>query len=66
MNLLNFRYFIITVFALGSVPFVGGCSDDGKLTKKDDAELRNNFTRALTPEEIARMNGAKPAGDKKK
>ena len=39
-----------------------GCSDGGALTKKQDDELRHNFTRKLTPEEIARMGGGPPAG----
>lgn len=46
----------ILVFALV------GCSGDGQLTKKQDDELRHNFTRKLTPEEIARMGGGPPAG----
>lgn len=38
-----------------------GCSKDGELSKKDESGLRNNFSRNLTPEEIAHMNAAKPA-----
>ncbi|RYG26514.1 hypothetical protein EON82_03065 [bacterium] len=46
------------------VPFalLAGCSDNnGELSKKDDQELRNNFARALTPEEQAQMGKSKPA-----
>jgi len=40
-----------------------GCSgDSGQLSKKQDDELRHNFTRKLTPAEIAALGGGKPAG----
>ena len=50
-------------------PFLTACSGgkEGDLSKKDDQELRNNFARALTPEELAHMGKSKPppAKDKK-
>jgi len=46
------------------VALLAGCAggNDGELSKKDDQQLRYNFARSLTPEEIAHMNSAKPAG----
>lgn len=41
---------------------LAGCSGTtSELSKKDDSELRHNFARALTPEEVAQMGKAKPA-----
>ena len=48
---------------LASLLLLPGCSGgNGELSKKGDKELRNNFARALTPEEVAQMGKAKPAG----
>ncbi|RYG39786.1 hypothetical protein EON79_23740 [bacterium] len=42
---------------------LAGCSGgEGDVGKKDDAELRNNFTRKLTPEEIKKLQSAPPPG----
>ncbi len=42
---------------------LAGCSGGtSELSKKDDAELRHNFSRPLNPDEIAQMGKAKPAG----
>lgn len=42
---------------------LAGCSGGSEpVSKKDEDSLRNNFTRALTPEEQARMNGAPAKG----
>jgi hypothetical protein len=44
------------------IALLAGCSGGtGELTKKDDAELRHNFARALTPEEVGQMGKTKPA-----
>lgn len=36
-----------------------GCGDSGssEVSKTEDDKIRNNMTRSLTPEEIARMGG---------
>ena len=56
-----------------ALPFVAiatllaGCTGgSGELSKKDDQELRNNFTRKLTPEEIAKLGGGPPKDAPKK
>ena len=47
---------------VGALLLLAGCSGgSGELSKKDDAELRHNFARALTPEEVALMGKSKPA-----
>lgn len=41
---------------------LAGCSGgSGELPAKDDAALKNNFNRNLTPEEMAKMGGKPPA-----
>ena len=51
-----------TLVLLASFSLLAGCSGgNGELSKKEDTELRHNFSRGLTPEEIAHMGGAKPA-----
>lgn len=47
------------LFALLPVLLVG-CSSGGELGKKDDQDLRNNFTRKLTPAEIKLLQSSKP------
>lgn len=42
---------------------LAGCGESSELPKDQDAKLRNNLNRALTPEEVAKMNGG---GDKTK
>lgn len=54
------------ILALVALLPVAGCSGSGDLSKEQDDELRNNFTRKLTPEEIARLGGGKPAAPPKK
>ncbi|MCW5942746.1 MAG: hypothetical protein KIS66_10970 [Fimbriimonadaceae bacterium] len=41
---------------------MGGCNQGGSsLSKDEDRALRNNLSRELTPEEVARMNSAPAA-----
>ena len=49
------RTLLLVLFGLA----VAGCSSDGQTSKTDEATIKNNFTRSLTPEEIAKMGGSK-------
>ena len=42
----------LALLALGSMI---GCSGDAEVSKTEDKTIRNNFSRALTPEEVAQM-----------
>ena len=53
------RFGLLSLLIL-SIPLLG-CSNKEELSKKDESALRNNFSRNLTPEEIAHMNNAGPA-----
>lgn len=51
----------LTILALAALAaaFLAGCDSSGSadLNKSDEETLRNNMTRQLTPEEIARLGG---------
>lgn len=62
MNRVLVRWAIPVVAAL----VVAGCNQGGSsLSKDEDKALRNNLSRELTPDEIARMNSAPAAGGDK-
>ena len=44
---------------------VVGCSNDGQMSKTDESTLKDNFTRSLTPEEMAKMGASKESGPPK-
>lgn len=52
------RYALLVGASLSAV-FLAGCGDSGggDLNKSDEDTLRNNMTRQLTPEEIAKLGG---------
>jgi len=56
-----------SLVSITAIAFAGivalGCSgaSNSDLPPDKDKELRNNFSRALTPEEVAKMNGGGPA-----
>lgn len=56
----------LALLAIATLAVAGCSSTDGQLSAKDDKELRHNFARSLTPEEVAMMGKAKPAGAPKK
>ncbi|MEJ5171902.1 MAG: hypothetical protein WHU10_13015 [Fimbriimonadales bacterium] len=49
--------------ALLAAALLAGCGggESTELPKEKDQELRNNMSRSLTPEEIAKMGGGAPA-----
>lgn len=59
MNRLQVRWALPALAALAVI----GCNQGGSsLSKDEDKALRNNLSRELTPDEIARMNSAPAAG----
>lgn len=57
------RLSLLFVAVLAGV-LMAGCGDSGsgELSKTDEGTLRNNMTRQLTPEEIARLGGGASDG----
>ena len=53
---------VLILTALASI--LAGCSSSGdaQMSKADDDTAKNNFTRALTPAEQAKMNGGPAPG----
>lgn len=50
----------LPLLVLAALAVLGCSSKDGDLSKTDQATLRNNFTRGLTPAEIEHMKNAPP------
>lgn len=52
---------ITFILALAGTALVG-CSGDAEVSKADDKTMRNNFSRALTPDEVAKMGSNSTKG----
>lgn len=53
----------IWLLVAGLAVLAAGCqSDTSAVTPKEDAQIRDNLSRELTPEEISRMGGGGQAG----
>lgn len=52
---------ITFILAIAGTALVG-CSGDAEVSKSDDKTIRNNFNRALTPEEVAKMGSNSTKG----